>query len=81
MKRVVHKYDALARRILGEYGEYQMFAEDAKISRSALSQKLDGKSKINTAEMFEWCRLLNVSAMEIPLLFDINGTMPKVMSA
>lgn len=81
MKRVVHKYDALARRILGEYGEFQLFAEDAEISRSALSQKLDGKAKIDVTEMFKWCQLLNVSPMEIPLLFDASGTMRKVMSA
>lgn len=81
MKRIEHMYEKLYRRIITEYGELQLFAEDAEISRSALSQKLDGKSKIDVTEMFRWCKLLNVSPLEIPLLFDASGTMRAVMSA
>ena len=81
MKRVEHKYEALSRRILGEYGEHQAFAEDAGISRTTLSNKLQGKSAIDVEEMFRWCQLLRVQPMEIPLLFDANDAMRKVMSA
>ena len=81
MKKVIHKYDALSRRILGEYGQYQFFAADAKISHTTLNRKLDGLTSISTEEMFRWCQLLRVEPFEIPLLFDVSGTMRKVMSA
>lgn len=81
MKRTDRKYEALYRKIAGTYGGLQPFAEDAGLSISALSQKLNGGVKIDTVEMFEWCRLLNVSPIEIPMLFDVSGNMRKVMSA
>ena len=81
MKKVIHKYDALSRKILGEYGQYQFFAEDAEISSSTLNRKLDGATPISTEEMFRWCQLLRVEPLEIPMLFDVSGTMRKVMSA
>ena len=81
MKKKDHKYEALYRRIVGEYGQLQFFAEDVDISRSALSRKLDGDCAISTEEMFRWCQLLRVEPFEIPMLFDVSGTMRKVMSA
>lgn len=81
MKKVIHKYEALSRRILGEYGQFQGFAEDVGISQATLYRKLMGASAIEVEEMFRWCQLLNVSPLEIPLLFDASGTMRAVMSA
>lgn len=81
MKRVVHKYEALSRRILGEYGQFQGFAEDVGISQATLYRKLMGASAIEVEEMFRWCQLLQIQPMEIPVLFDISGTMKRVMSA
>lgn len=81
MKRVIHKYDALSRKILGEYGQYQYFAEDAGISKATLYRKLMGDSAIEVEEMFHWCQLLQIQPMEIPMLFDISGTMKRVISA
>jgi DNA-binding Xre family transcriptional regulator len=66
MKRT---YGKLRERIKQMYGDLGEFARVAGISRSALSYKLTGKTKINTDDIELYCKLLHLSIGDIPEYF------------
>lgn len=62
-------YSELRGKIIGVYGSLMNFASVANISYSKLYSKLRGITLINTIEVQEWCKLLNISDTEIAKYF------------
>lgn len=81
MKKIAHKYEALYRCIIVEYGELQLFAADMQFSPAALTRRLTGKICWTVEEMIECCRLLNIRTDEITKYFDPENRLWRAMSA
>lgn len=56
-------------RIREKFGTQEAFADAMKMSHTTLSAKLNGKSEWKRQEIEDACRLLGISAEEIPLYF------------
>lgn len=56
-------------RIREKFGTQEAFADAIGMSHTTLSAKLNGKSEWKRQEIEDACRLLGISAEEIPLYF------------
>ena len=56
-------------RIREKFGTQEAFAEAMNMSHTTLSAKLNGKTDWKRQEIENACRLLGVSAADIPLYF------------
>lgn len=62
-------YSELRGRIKAKFGTCARFAESLGISGATLSDKLNQKSDFSHSEIIASCRLLGISAKDIPLYF------------
>lgn len=58
-------YRKLRGRIIEKFGTLAAFADALELSRVAVSNKLNGRSYFNQADMVKWGDLLEISADEI----------------
>lgn len=56
-------------RIREKFGTQEAFAEAVGMSHTTLSAKLNGKTDWKRQEIEDACRLLDISAADIPLYF------------
>ena len=52
-----------------KFGTQEAFADALKMSHTTLSSKLNGKTDWKRQEIEDACRLLDISAADIPLYF------------
>lgn len=57
-------YRKLRGRIVEKFGTIRAFADALELSRVAVSNKLNGRSYFNQADMVKWGDLLEISADE-----------------
>lgn len=67
------KYRKLRGLIREKFGTQASFAAAIGMSRTTLSAKLNGKTDWARAEIEMACRLLGISAEDIPVIFEFHS--------
>ena len=70
-KMPLHDYSALRSRIVEKYTHECAFAEEMRINKQQLSNRLLGKTPIHPIEIYEMCDLLEIPYKDIPQYFHV----------
>lgn len=62
-------YSKLRGRIVEKFGTLKTFAEFAGVNRPNLTNKMQGHTPFKTSEIYEMCKMLEISQDEIGVYF------------
>jgi len=62
-------YSKLRGRIIEKYGSVRGFSEHTRIGYPAVIRKMAGETKFSQEDIMEWCNLLEIELVDVPLFF------------
>ena len=66
------KYAKLRGRIVEKFGTQDAFREQIGISKTAMSNKMTGKTAFSQKDIVKWCDLLSIDPHDIAKYFFVN---------
>jgi predicted transcriptional regulator len=61
----MYKYDKLRGRIIEKYGTQARYAEILGISQTAMSSKMNCKTRFDQTDIRKWCELLDINTDDV----------------
>lgn len=71
MEKHIFDYSKLIGRIVEKFGTKKKFANAIGQSSTNLCNKLTGKTQISSEDIANWCPLLQIDYIDIPLYFFV----------
>lgn len=69
---MILKYAKLRGRIVEKFGTQDAFREQVGISKTAMSNKLTGKTGFSQDDIVKWCKLLSIDLQNIGDYFFVK---------